>query len=171
MTRPQKNPGVSGIPAPDLLLSRWTPWPLGQRGGLMAAEGPSTRQRIYQGQMWSENLTYCYTKIYAAHINLYPSLLMCSDTEQTSPHEVCHQGFLQVLWFSPLLHWVMVQPMKLSSNKCDLNSNLIAELSLRAKWHTTLHVISALCVAPNLHTIALGPFQSTCWRRFAVKRL
>ena len=30
-----------------------------------------------------------------------------------------------------------------------------------------LHVISAQCVARNLHTIAPGPLEYTCWRRFA----
>ena len=34
MTRPRKNPGASGIRTWDLSLSRQTPQPLGQRGGL-----------------------------------------------------------------------------------------------------------------------------------------
>ena len=34
MVRPRKNPGASGIQTRDLLLSRRTPQPLGQRGGL-----------------------------------------------------------------------------------------------------------------------------------------
>ena len=33
MTRPEKNPGASGIRTSDLPLSRRTPKPLGQRGG------------------------------------------------------------------------------------------------------------------------------------------
>ena len=47
-------------------------------------------------------------------------------------------------------------------------SNLIAELSLRTwqvTWH--LHVISAQCVARDLHTIVPGPLERTCWRQFA----
>ena len=47
--------------------------------------------------------------------------------------------------------------------------NLIAELSLRFKWHVTwhLHVISARCVARDLHTVASEPLERTCWRQFA----
>ena len=30
-----------------------------------------------------------------------------------------------------------------------------------------LHVISARCVARDLHTIAHGPLERTCWRQFA----
>ena len=49
-------------------------------------------------------------------------------------------------------------------------SNLIAELSLRTKWHVTwhLHVKSAWCVALDLHTIAPRPLEHTCWRQLAV---
>ena len=32
-----------------------------------------------------------------------------------------------------------------------------------------LHVIGARCVARDLHTIAPGPLERTCWRRFAVQ--
>ena len=32
-----------------------------------------------------------------------------------------------------------------------------------------LHVISARCVARDLHTIALGLLERTCWRRFAAQ--
>ena len=48
-------------------------------------------------------------------------------------------------------------------------SNLIAELSLCTKWHVTwhLHVMSARCVARDLHTVAPGPLERTCWRQFA----
>ena len=51
----------------------------------------------------------------------------------------------------------------------QLCQNLIAELSLRTKWHVIwhLHVISARCVARDLHTIAPGPLEHTCWRQFA----
>ena len=53
-------------------------------------------------------------------------------------------------------------------------SNLIAELSLRPRWHVTqhLHVISARCVARNLHTVAPGPLKRspTCRRQFAALR-
>ena len=47
-------------------------------------------------------------------------------------------------------------------------SNLIAELSLRTKWHITwhLHVISARSVARDLHTVAPGLLERTCWRQF-----
>ena len=47
-------------------------------------------------------------------------------------------------------------------------SNWIAELSLCTKWHVTwhLHVISVWCVARDLHTIAHGPLECTCWRQF-----
>ena len=31
-----------------------------------------------------------------------------------------------------------------------------------------LHVISARCVARDLHTIAPGPHEPACWRQFAV---
>ena len=43
------------------------------------------------------------------------------------------------------------------------------ELSLRTKWHVTwhLHVISARCVARDLHTVAPRPLEYTCWRQFA----
>ena len=45
----------------------------------------------------------------------------------------------------------------------------MAELSLRTKWHVTwhLHVKSARCVARDLHTIAPGPLERTCWKQFA----
>ena len=33
-----------------------------------------------------------------------------------------------------------------------------------------LHVISARCVARDLHTIAPGPLERTCWRRFGAQR-
>ena len=48
-------------------------------------------------------------------------------------------------------------------------SNLITELSLRTKWHITwhLHMISAQCVAHDLHTVAPGPLERVCWRQFA----
>ena len=43
------------------------------------------------------------------------------------------------------------------------------ELSLRTKWQVTrhLHVISARCVARDLHTIAPRPLERACWRQFA----
>ena len=70
------------------------------------------------------------------------------------------RGFLRVLRFPPLLH---------RFNAISTLSNLIAELSLRTKWHVTwhLHVISARCVARDLHTVAPGPLERTCWRQFA----
>ena len=77
------------------------------------------------------------------------------------------RGFLQVLRFPPLLHQFNGSANK---NKAQINaistlSSLIAELSLRTKWHVTwhLHVISAR----DLHTVAPGPLERTCWRQFA----
>ena len=35
--------------------------------------------------------------------------------------------------------------------------------------HCRLHVISALCVARGLFTIAPGPLERTCWRQFAAQ--
>ena len=47
-------------------------------------------------------------------------------------------------------------------------SNLIAELSLSYHVaHGILHVISALCAARDLHTIAPGPHELTYWIQFA----
>ena len=68
---------------------------------------------------------------------------------------------LSVSWFS--------QQNKAQINAISTLSNLIAELSLRTKWHVTghLHVISARCVARDLHTVAPGPLERTCWRQFA----
>ena len=72
--------------------------------------------------------------------------------------------------FLPSFIGLMVQPIKWSSNKYAIStlSNLIAELSLHTKWQVTwhLHVISAWCVARDLHTTAPGPFECTCWRQF-----
>ena len=66
--------------------------------------------------------------------------------------------------FLPSFIGLMIQPAK----EAQINaiwiisalSKLIAELSLRNKWHVTrhLHMISARCVARDLHTIA----QATC---------
>ena len=49
------------------------------------------------------------------------------------------RGFLRVLQFPPLLHPLMVQPIKYSSNKCNFNS---VELNSWAVplWHVTRHV-------------------------------
>ena len=70
------------------------------------------------------------------------------------------RGFLWVLRFPPLLHPFngSANTIKLKINAISTLSNLIAELSLRTKWHVTwhLHVISARCVARDLHTIAPG---------------
>ena len=81
------------------------------------------------------------------------------------------RGFLRLLRFPPLLHWFNDSTNK---NKAQINaistlSNLIAELSLRTKWHITrhLHVINARCVACDLHTVAPGPLERTYWRQFA----
>ena len=54
-------------------------------------------------------------------------------------------------------------------NAISTLSNLTAELSLRTKWHVIshLHVISARCVARDLHTVAPGPLERACWRQFA----
>ena len=68
------------------------------------------------------------------------------------------RGFLQVLRFPPLLHRFHDSAQ---INAISTLSNLIAELSLRTKWHVTW------CVARDLHTIAPGPLERTCWRQFA----
>ena len=59
--------------------------------------------------------------------------------------------------------------IKLKINAISTLSNLKAELSLRTTWHVArhLHVISARCVARDLHTIAPGPLERTYWRQFA----
>ena len=80
------------------------------------------------------------------------------------------RGFLRVLRFPPLLHRYNGSANKIIQiNAISTLSNLIVELSLRTKWHVTwhLHVISARCVARDLHTIAPGPLERTCWRQFA----
>ena len=72
--------------------------------------------------------------------------------------------------FLPSFISLMIQPTKKAQiNVISPLSNLIAELSLRTKWHVTwhLHVISARCVAHYLHTIAPGPLERACWRQFA----
>ena len=79
------------------------------------------------------------------------------------------RGFLCVRRFPPLLHQLMVQPKKQSWNKRAINS---AKLSSWAVFsyhvaHDMLHVISARCVARDLHTIARGPLERTCWRQHA----
>ena len=50
----------------------------------------------------------------------------------------------------------------------------MAELSLRTTWHirdsmccTWFAHDCARCVARDLHTIAPGPLERTCWRQFA----
>ena len=35
--------------------------------------------------------------------------------------------------------------------------------------HDLLHVISARCVERDLHTIAPGPLERTCWRQFTAQ--
>ena len=81
------------------------------------------------------------------------------------------RGFLRVLQFPPLLHRFngSAKKIKAQINAISTLSNLIAELSLRTKWHVTwhLHVISARCVARDLHTVAPGPLERACWRQFA----
>ena len=39
----------------------------------------------------------------------------------------------------------------------------------RGTYHDMLHVISARCVARDLHATAPGPLERTCWRRFAAQ--
>ena len=75
-----------------------------------------------------------------------------------------HSGFL------PSFISLMIQPTKKAQiNVISPLSNLIAELSLRTKWHVAwhLHMISARCVIRYLHTIAPGPLVRVCWRQFA----
>ena len=68
-----------------------------------------------------------------------------------------------------LAQLVLSLTLQFQINAISTLSNLIAELSLRTKWHVTwhLHVISVRCVARDLHTIAPGPLERTCWRQFA----
>ena len=70
------------------------------------------------------------------------------------------RGFLRVLRFPPLLLRLMVSAKKvtLKINAISAPPNLIAELSLRTKKHTT--------VAHDLHTIVPWPLERTCWRQF-----
>ena len=91
-------------------------------------------------------------------------------------HMQCWQMKLYVAWLRPSnsqsisFVGLVVQPInKAQINAISTLSNLIAKLSLRTKWHVTwhLHVISARCVARDLHTIAPGPLERTCWRQFA----
>ena len=76
-----------------------------------------------------------------------------------------HSGFL------PSFIGLMIQPTKSAQiNAISTLSNLIAELSLRTKWHATwhLHVISVQCVAGDLHMIVPRPLERACWRQFRV---
>ena len=66
---------------------------------------------------------------------------------------------------------LMVQPINNAQiNVMSILSNFVAELSIRTKWPVTwhLHVISARCFARDLHTIAPGPLERTCWKQFTV---
>ena len=76
------------------------------------------------------------------------------------------RGFLRVLRFPPLLHRFNGSANQI--NTISTLSNLIADLSLCTKWHITwhLHVISARCVARDLHTVVPGPLEHTCCRQF-----
>ena len=63
----------------------------------------------------------------------------------------------------------MVQPItsKAKINAISTLSNLIAELPLCTTWQVT-HVTRdkrSMC-ARDLHTIAPGPLERTCWRQF-----
>ena len=82
-------------------------------------------------------------------------------------------GFLLVLRFPSLLHRLMVQPIKLSSNKWDLNSVKVSSWAVPS-YHVARNTRcctwqSAWCVARDLQTIAPGPLECTCWRRFAAQ--
>ena len=80
------------------------------------------------------------------------------------------RGFLWVLGFPPLLRWLMVQPRKYSSNKWELNSVKLSSWAIpHGTKHDMLHVMSARCVARDLHTIVPRPVEHTCWRSFAAQ--
>ena len=81
------------------------------------------------------------------------------------------RGFLPVLRFPPLLHQLMVQPIKQSKIKCDLNSvklNSWAVPSFQVA-HSIMHVINARCVAHDLQTIMPGPLKRMFWRQFVTQ--
>ena len=71
------------------------------------------------------------------------------------------RGFLRVFRFPPLLHWLMVQPIKWSSNKSSLHSAKLNSWAVPS-YHGMLHVLSARRVARDLHTTTPGPLDRTC---------
>ena len=80
------------------------------------------------------------------------------------------RGFLRVLRFPPLLHWLMVLAKVPQKYLCDFNSVKLNSWSVPSYQvaHDTLHVIGARCVACDLYTIPPGPLEHMCWRQFAV---
>ena len=59
-----------------------------------------------------------------------------------------HCGFLVPLWL-----WIKA---------CHSKRYWNVSLSLCTMWHVMLHVISAWCIARDLHTIAPGPLEHMC---------
>ena len=82
------------------------------------------------------------------------------------------RGFLRVLWVLPLLHQLIVQTVKYTWKKCDSDSVKLNSWAVPSYHmaHNILHVIlSARCVAHDLHRIAPWPLERTCWRQFAAQ--
>ena len=82
-------------------------------------------------------------------------------------------GFLWVLWFSPLLHQLMVSVNEINSqvNAILTLSKIVSELSLLAWWHTKCCVGNHLCVVHDLHTTMSWPCKHACRRQFMVPLL
>ena len=131
-------------------------------------------ESVSKKDAWCNGLHVCFP-------NLPPMILRGFESRSELESSGCSmwhflkfvaRGFLRVLRFPPLLHRFngsANKKKKAQINAISTLSNLIAELSLRTKWHVTwhLHVISARCVGRDLHTTAPGPLERTCWRQFA----
>ena len=71
-------------------------------------------------------------------------------------------------WFFVVI-WILICSKCCCSFGISTLSNLIAELSLCIMAHDMLLVMSARCVARDLHTIAPRPLEHACWREFAAQ--
>ena len=80
------------------------------------------------------------------------------------------RAFLWVLRFPPLLHWLIISADKMKQNNYNLNSVKINSWVVPL-YHVAhmLYVISAWCVACDLHTISPWPLEHTFWRQLAVQ--
>ena len=105
------------------------------------------------------HLCYCAGSSFAWGLNLRAVVFSEARRQRFSLGTAVSSPPSSVQWFS--------QQNKAQINAISTLSNLIAELSLRTKWHVTwhLHVISARCVARDVLTIAPGPLE--LWRQFA----